>query len=112
MNKEVQEHREQALSEVRAFFDKAIERIEAIKPGEKIPATQLAEDLAKEQSPDLTGPQVYPTLKILLDKYPGVDVRRGAHGGIYRLLPGEVAGQKKSAAKPTVGTADKVEDKQ
>lgn len=110
MNQEVQDHREKALNEVRTFFNKAIERIEAIKPGEKIPATQLAEDLAKEQSPDLTGPQVYPTLKILLDKYPGVDVRRGAHGGIYRLLPGEVAGQKK-ASKDTTPVVPATDDK-
>lgn len=111
MNNEVTLHIEQALSEVRALFVKAAERIEAIKPGEKIPATKLAEELAKEQSPDMTGPQLYTTLKILFEGYPGVDIRRGAHGGIYRLLPGEVAGQKKTAAKPTAGTVDKVEDK-
>lgn len=108
MNNEVTQHVEEALNEVRALFLKAATRIEAIKPGEKIPATQLAEELAKEQSPDMTGPQLYPTLKILLENYPGVDIRRGAHGGIYRLLPGEVKGQKKTAAKPAV---DKVEDK-
>lgn len=111
MNNDVTLHIEEALNEVRALFLKAATRIEAIKPGEKIPATQLAEELAKEQSPDMTGPQLYPTLKILLDKYPGVDIRRGAHGGIYRLLPGEVPGQKKTASKPTVGTVDAVEDK-
>lgn len=111
MNNEVTLHIEEALNEVRALFMKAATRIEAIKPGEKIPATTLAEELAKEQSPDMTGPQLYPTLKILLDKYPGVDIRRGAHGGIYRLLPGEVPGQKKSAAKPAADATDKVEDK-
>jgi hypothetical protein len=85
MNKEVMEHIEAALTEVRALFMKAATRIEAIKPGEKIPATQLADDLAKEQGQ--TGPQLYPTLKILTDGYPGVVIRRGAHGGIYRPLP-------------------------
>src|SRR5512135_1409367 len=108
MEQVVLDHVEEAISQVRALFLKAATRIEAIKPGEKIPATQLAEDLAKEQSPDMTGPQLYPTLKILLDKYPGVDIRRGAHGGIYRLLPGEVPGQKRAATKPE---ADKAEDK-
>ncbi len=107
MNNEVTLHLEKALDEVRALFLKAVTRIEAIKPGEKIPATQLAEELAKEQSPDMTGPQLYPTLKILLEGYPGVDIRRGAHGGIYRLQPGEVPGQKKGAKAP----ADKAEDK-
>lgn len=111
MNQEVLDHIEESLNEVRALFVKAAERIEAIKPGEKIPATKLAEDLAKEQSPDMTGPQLYTTLKILFEGYPGVDIRRGAHGGIYRLLPGEVVGQKKTVAKPTVNTVDGVEDK-
>jgi hypothetical protein len=112
MNQEVLDHIESSLNEVRALFVKAAERIEAIKPGEKIPATKLAEDLAKEQSPDQTGPQLYTTLKILFEGYPGVDIRRGAHGGIYRLLPGEVKGQKKTAAaKPADGAADAVEDK-
>jgi hypothetical protein len=33
----------------------------------------------------MTGPQLYPTLKFLIDGYPGVKVSRGAHGGIERL---------------------------
>jgi hypothetical protein len=110
MDQKVLDHIEAKLNEVRALFMKTATNIEAIKPGEKLPATKMAEDLAKEQSPDMTGPQLYPTLKILLEGYPGVDIRRGAHGGIYRLLPGEVPGQKKTATKPTVGTIDKIED--
>jgi hypothetical protein len=85
MNNEVVLHLEEALAQVRNLFLKAATRIEALKPGEKIPATQLADDLAKEQGQ--TGPQVYPTLKILLDGYPGVKILRGAHGGIHRPLP-------------------------
>lgn len=96
MNEEVQKHLEAALNEVRAMFLKAAERIEEIKPGEKIPATQLADDLAKEQNE--TGPQLYPTLKKLLNGYPGVVIRRGAHGGIYRPLPNEM--QKALGAAP------------
>jgi hypothetical protein len=88
MNQEVQDHIEKALSEIRALYTKAATRIEAIPVGGKIPATQLAEDLAKEQG--MTGPQLYPTLKVLLDDYPGVVIRRGAHGGIYRPLPAPV----------------------
>lgn len=110
MEQVVLDHLEEAIGQVRALFLKAVDRIEAIKPGEKIPATKLAEELAKEQSPDMTGPQLYTTLKILFDGYPGVDIRRGAHGGIYRLLPGEVPGQKK-AAKPADKVEDKAEDK-
>jgi hypothetical protein len=85
MNNEIVLHLEKALNEVRVLFLKAATRIEAIKPGEKIPATQLAEELAREQNE--TGPQVYPTLKILLNRYPGVKILRGAHGGIHRPLP-------------------------
>jgi len=93
------------LSKIRPFLEKASARIEAIKPGEKIPATELAEELANEIG--MTGPQLYPTLKFLFDGYPGVDVRKGAHGGIYKLLPGEVPGQKKVKPAKAVDNAGK-----
>jgi hypothetical protein len=84
MNNEVLQHIEDSLQEVRALFMRAAIRIEAIKPGEKIPATTLAELLAKEQG--MTGAQLYPICKLLVnDKYPGVVIRRGAHGGIVKL---------------------------
>lgn len=79
MNKE---HVEDSLAKIRTIFEKASTRIEALKPGEKIPATVLAEDIAKENG--MTGPQLYPTLKFLFDGYPGVDIRKGAHGGIIK----------------------------
>jgi hypothetical protein len=88
MNNEVMQHIEKSLNEVRALFTKAATRIEALKPGEKVPATQLAEDLAKEQG--TTGPALYPLLKTLFNGYPGVNIRRGAHGGLIKLAPGEV----------------------
>lgn len=85
------QHSEDALSKIRVFFDKAASKIDAIKPGEKIPATTLADDIAKEHG--MTGPQLYPTLKFLFDDYqtnnPEIDIRKGAHGGIYRLKSGE-----------------------
>ncbi len=87
------------LAALRPLLEKASAQIEAIKPGEKIPATELADSLAKEIG--MTGPQLYPTLKFLFDGYKGVDVRKGAHGGIYRLKPGEVPGQKKNKAAKT-----------
>lgn len=93
MNKQ---HVDDTLARIRPILEKASARIEAIPPGQKIPATTLADELAKELG--MTGPQLYPTLKFLFTGYPGVDVRAGAHGGIYKLLPGEVAGQKKSKA--------------
>lgn len=77
-------HVENSLDKIRTIFKKAQSRIDAIPEGGKIPATQLAEDIAKEHG--MTGPQLYPTLKFLLDGYPGVDIRRGAHGGIFKLV--------------------------
>lgn len=77
------QHIDLVLAKIRPIFEKAALRIDALKPGEKIPATTLAEELAKEIG--MTGPSLYPTLKFLFDGYPGVDVRKGAHGGIVKL---------------------------
>lgn len=81
------EHIDNTLSRLRSFYEKAAAIIDAIEPGKKIPATNLAKSLASEM--DKTGAQLYPLLLELLKDYPGVDVRRGAQGGIYKLLPGE-----------------------
>lgn len=87
MNPDVEAHLDTVTAHVRSLFVKAATRIENLKIGEKIPATTLADDLAKELG--MTGPTLYPTLKILFTGYPGVAVRKGAHGGIIRLpLPG------------------------
>ncbi len=83
------EHVELSLEKIRKIFEKASLRIEALKPGEKIPATVLAEQIAKEE--DMNGPQLYPTLLFLIKDYPGVKVKRGAQGGIYKLSQDEVA---------------------
>jgi hypothetical protein len=101
MNNEVMLHLEDALNQVRAIFIKAATRIEDIKPGDKIPATKLADELAKERG--MTGPQLYPSLKFLFDGYPGVKIKRGAHGGIYRPLPGEDDKKPEVIDTPTVG---------
>jgi hypothetical protein len=75
-------HVEDSLAKIRVIFEEAAARIDALKPGEKIPATKLAEDIGDKH--DMTGAQLYPTLKFLFDGYPGVDVKRGAHGGIIK----------------------------
>jgi hypothetical protein len=93
------------LATLRPLLEKASAKIESIKPGEKTPATELADELAKEIG--MTGPQLYPTLKFLFEGYRGIDVRKGAHGGIYKLLPGEVAGQKKAKSTKPVDNASK-----
>ena len=77
------EHINKSLATIRTIFEKASARIEALKPGEKVTATGLAQELGKEVG--IVGPAVYPTLKILFDGYPGVTVTRGAHGGITKL---------------------------
>ena len=76
-------HVEESLTKIRAIFEKASQRIEDLKKDEKIPATKLAEDLAVEFA--TTGPALYPVLKYLLNGYPGVDIKRGAHGGIIKM---------------------------
>jgi hypothetical protein len=77
-----QTHVDNSLVKIREIFERASSRIESLKSGEKIPATVLAEELAAEYN--MTGPQLYPTIRFLLDGYPGVDVKRGAHGGIIK----------------------------
>jgi hypothetical protein len=81
------QHIETSLAKIRTIFEAAVKHIDAIKPGEKLPATTLAEMVAEEFG--ITG-GLYPTLKFLITDYPGVDVRRGARGGIYKLAPGEL----------------------
>lgn len=77
------QHIENSLTNIRVIFEEAAERIEALKPGEKIPATKLAQDIADRH--DMTGPQLYPVLLHIFKDYPGVEIRRGAHGGIFKL---------------------------
>lgn len=78
------QHIENVLNtKIREIFEKAATRIDELLPGEKVAATTLAEDIAKGYG--MTGPQLYSTLKFLFDGYPGVAVRRGAHGGIIKL---------------------------
>jgi len=90
-------HVEARLDKVRVLFEKASEIIEALPKGQKIPATKLAEELAKEFNQ--TGPQLYTTLKILTDDYPDRIIKRGAHGGIYNPTDEERAemAEKKAA---------------
>ena len=77
------DHIDASLNKIRTLFQQASDRIDSLKPGEKIPATQLAEEVAKNNG--MTGPQFYPCLLFLIRGYPGVEVKRGAHGGIVKL---------------------------
>jgi hypothetical protein len=74
-------------TKIRPLLEEAAQMIEDLKPGEKVPATKLAAMVAERHG--LTGPQLYPTLKMMFDNFPEVKVSRGAHGGIEKL-PTEV----------------------
>jgi hypothetical protein len=82
----IQEHIRNNLSRFEEIFQKATSKIEALKVGERLPATTLAADLGKEY--DLTGAQLYPVISLFLKGYPDIEIARGAKGGIVKLSPG------------------------
>ncbi len=85
IDQKTEQHIDETLNKIRAIYVEAATRIDSLQGTEKIPATKLAEELAKSR--DMTGPSLYPTLKFLLDGYPGVEISRGAHGGIRKSQP-------------------------
>src|ERR1700722_18925224 len=60
MNETIKAHVDQVLDDIRGIYLQAAERIEALRPGEKLPATSLAEDVARGLA--MTGPQRYGVL--------------------------------------------------
>jgi hypothetical protein len=76
-------HIENSLDKIRIIFQRTSERIDNLKVGEKLPATNLAKEIAKEIN--ISGPTLYPTLLFLLRGYPGIELRRGSKGGIVKL---------------------------
>jgi len=83
MNKD--QHIDMVLNnKLRPLLEEAAEVIEALQPGEKIAATELAKQIAEKHG--MTGPALYPTLLFLIKGYPGVEVKKGARGGIHRPL--------------------------
>lgn len=75
-------HIEESIAKIRSLFEKASERIDSLKSGEKVTATKLAEELSNQFG--MTSQQIYPILLFLIKNYPCVDVVRGAHGGIIK----------------------------
>jgi len=75
------------LALIRPFFDEVQAHIETMKVGDKVPATVLAQQIAERHG--MTGPQLYPTLKFFFDNCPELEVRRGAHGGLFKVLGGK-----------------------
>lgn len=95
----VNSHIDVALEKIRVIFEKVDARIQALVPGERVPATTLAKEIA--EGIGMTGPALYPTIKFLLDGYPGVKILRGAHGGIEKLpLPAATDNQDPSTVAP------------
>jgi hypothetical protein len=66
-----------ALDLIRPFFDEAQAHIEAMKVGDKVPATKLAASIAERHG--MSGPQIYTLLKFFFDSCPELKVSRGAH---------------------------------
>lgn len=74
-----------ALALIRPLFDEAQAYIDTMKVGDKVPATKLAQQIAERHG--MTGPQLYPTLKFFFDNHDELEVRRGAHGGLFKVEP-------------------------
>lgn len=74
-----------ALSMIRPYFEEAQAHIDGMKVGDKVPATILAAQIAERHGK--TGPQIYPVLKFFFDSCPELDVRRGALGGLFKIVP-------------------------
>jgi len=83
------QHIEDALNRIRVIFSKTEEKLEKVKPGEKIKATGLAGEIAKEFG--VTGATIYPILKYLFDDYPEIEIKKGAKGGLRRLSKEEIS---------------------
>jgi hypothetical protein len=89
MRDEAKKHIDDALANIRAIFEIAASRIEALPEDgkSKIPGTTMAKELGEQFG--ISGPTLYPTLLFLLRGYPGTVLRKGAHGGIVRLAPNQ-----------------------
>lgn len=79
----VEGHIEKTLDNIRTIYKQAADIIGALKSGEKIAATELAAQVAKNYG--MSGPQMYPTLLFLLKDYPGTTRKRGVQGGVWKI---------------------------
>lgn len=78
--KHVDEHLEEMMAEVEKAFQFAVDKLDKLKVGDRLSNKELAEQCAnligKEKQ------QFYYTLRILLQDYPGIEIKRGRSGGI------------------------------
>jgi len=79
-----QQHIENNLVLLRTIFEETAAKIEALQPGERIPATQLAQTIAAQH--EINGIELYTVLKLFLFKdYPNIKINRGRNGGLEKL---------------------------
>lgn len=73
-------HLEEMMADVRKAFEYATVKLDGLKSGDRLSNKDLAEECAnligKEKQ------QFYYTLRILLQDYPGIEIKRGRSGGI------------------------------
>lgn len=94
----VEKHIDDTVSHIRNIFEKISARIEAIPAGNKILATELAESVAKDYG--MTGAQIYPVFLYIIRGYPGIEQKRGAKGGIYKLTAAQIREREAKESEP------------
>jgi hypothetical protein len=72
---------------IRPLMQDASDILEALKPGERMPATELAKRVAEKHG--TTGAAIYPVLLFLFNGYPNFKKSRGARGGLERVSASE-----------------------
>lgn len=76
---------EVTLERVRLVYQDASKILDTLQVGHKITATDLAQQLSIRHNIPQT--IVYHLVQLLADGYPGIEKRRGAHGGWHRIAP-------------------------
>lgn len=77
------DHIELSLAKIRVIFSDVSDYIEKMTPGQRVPATVLAAEIAKKHN--MTGAQLYPVLQFVFKDFPGTIKRAGVKGGIEKL---------------------------
>lgn len=80
---DLNQHIENSLDPFRQMFKATSERIELMAKGEKIPATELAKEVADKLN--LNHVILYQIIKYVLKDYPGIKITRGRYGGVEKL---------------------------
>jgi hypothetical protein len=87
MRKEAQDHHAKSLAEINNIFSKVVDKLENVPRGQTISATNLSKELGEPYGK--TAQQLYPVLQFIFNNYPGFKMKKGPHGGLYRLTEEE-----------------------